>query len=162
MKKSLLFLSALMLAACSGHSGLENWKNYGVGSLDSSQLSEQQALAVFYRTADFNGPALNLFINGDYQASLLQKGYTSITLCANKHLISASYTSNKFGNRTNGVSYQLTAQETAYFRAMTDNAGKPSFERVDDAVARDELSRLSGEVTNTLPRVVHKKCTTTK
>lgn len=162
MKKSLVFLSALMLAACSGHSGLENWKNYGAESLDSTQLSEQQALAVFYRTADFQGPALNLFINGDYQASLLQKGYTPITLCANKHLVTASYTSNKFGNRTDGVSYSLAAQETAYFRAITDKAGKPGFERVDEAVARDELSRLTGKVTNTLPRVVHKKCTTTK
>lgn len=164
MKKSILTLAAasVLLAGCSvGGAGydsgraLEHWKNYGSDSLSTAQLSEKQALAVFYRTADFQGPAVNVYINGDYQASVTEKGYTPVAVCAENQLISASYTTNqKFGNRTRGESHVLPAQEIAFFKATTDANGNPAFERVSEEQAKSEMADLRGKVTHTLPRVV--------
>jgi OOP family OmpA-OmpF porin len=163
MKKSLLVLTVTgaVLAGCSSYdsgNALEHWKNYGSDSLSTAQLSDKQALAVFYRTADFQGPALNVYINGDYQASLTEQGYTPVAVCASNQLISASYTTNqKFGNRTQGSSHALPVKEVAFFRASTDGAGNPTFERVDVETAKAEMANLNGKVTHTLPRVVTDK-----
>lgn len=164
MKKLILLTSvALAVSACSvrNNGALEHWTNYGSDDLSTAQLSDKQALAVFYRTGDFQGPAVNVYINGDYQASLLERGYTPVAVCANNQLISASYTTNqKFGNRTQGANHVLPVKEVAFFRAATDRAGNPTFERVDANIAREELKNLKGKVTHTLPRVTNdKECT---
>lgn len=157
MKKIILLTSvALAVSACSirNNGALEHWTNYTSDNLSTSQLTDKQALAVFYRTADFQGEALNVYINGHYQASLLEKGYTPVSVCANNQLISASYTTNqKFGNRTQGTSHTLPAKEVVFFRATQDKSGNPSFERVEESVARAELKNLKGKVTHTLSRV---------
>lgn len=153
-------VATIALTACSVNSNkaLEHWTNYGSDSLSTSQLTDKQALAVFYRTADFQGEALNVYINGDYQASLLDKSYTPIAVCANNQLISASYTTNqKFGNRTQGSSHVLPVKEIAFFRATTDKTGNPTFERVEESVARAELKQLKGKTTHTLSRVTNNK-----
>lgn len=161
MKKLILLTSvALAVSACSvrNNGALEHWNNYTSETLSTSQLTDKQALAVFYRTADFQGPALNVYINGSYQASLLEKSYSPIAVCANNQLISASYTTNqKFGNRTQGSSHTLPVKEVAYFRATTDKLGNPSFERVDEAVAFADMKKLNGKVTHTLSRVMNDK-----
>lgn len=161
MKKLVIATTvALALSACTirNDGALEHWKNYGSDDLSTAQLSDKQALAVFYRTADFQGPALNVYINGDYQASLLEKSYSPVAVCASHQLVSASYTTNQqFGNRTQGSSYTLPVKEVAFFRATTDAAGNPAFERVEADVAREELKALNGKVTHTLPRVVSDK-----
>lgn len=161
MKKLIIATAvALTLSACSvrNDGALEHWKNYGSDDLSTAQLSDKQALAVFYRTENFQGPALNVYINGDYQASLLEKGYSPIAVCATNQLVSASYTtSEKFGNRTQGTSHALPVKEVAFFRAAVDAKGNPSFERVEEAVAREELKALNGKVTHTLSRAFKDK-----
>lgn len=161
MKKLILATAAVLaVSACTirNDGALEHWKNYTSDELNLTQLSDKQALAVFYRNADFQGPALNIYINGDYQASLLEKTYSPVAVCASNQLISASYTTNQtFGNRTQGTSYALPVKEVAFFRATTDKTGNPSFERVEADVAREELKSLNGKVAHTLPRVVTDK-----
>lgn len=159
--KKILFSSLVvtLLAGCSvigydSGSALEHWRNYDSDRLASSQLSDKQALAVFYRTADYQAPAVNIYINGDYHTSLLEKGYNALPVCATNTLISTSYTnSKKFGNRTEGISQTLNAQQIAYFKASKDSAGNPIFERVSEEVAKVELNDLSGKVDHALSRV---------
>lgn len=163
MKKLIIATSvALAVSACSVRSGdaLEQWDNYGSERLSTSQLNDNQALAVFYRTEQFQGPALNVYLDGDYLASVLDKSYTPVAVCANQQLISASYKTNqKFGNRTQGTRHTLPAKEIAYFRAVKDTSGAPTFEQVDAEVAKAELKQLNGKATNTLPRVkANKTC----
>lgn len=165
MKKLvLLIVIALSVSSCSLHNissggnALEQWTTYGAGSLGTAHLSDKQTLAVFYRTADFKGEALNVYINGDYQASLLDKTYTPVAVCANKQLISTSYTSSQqFGNRTHGIGYILPAKKVIFFRATLDAVGNPAFEQVEESLARKELQKLKGKVTHTLSRITHNK-----
>ena len=155
MKKlTLLAVTAFAVSACSTINSSESWENYTSDSISTAQLSDNQSLAVFYRTENFNGPAVNVYVNGDYQVSLLENGYSPITLCANNQLITASYSHEGFGNRTKGARYDLPARETAFFRAAV-KSGEVVFERVEDATAREEIKALTGKVSHSLSRVTH-------
>lgn len=159
--KKLFALGALaLLTACStpvgnydSQNAKEHWNNYGTDSLSTDGLNGEQALAVFYRPSELQGPAVNVYINGRYQASLLKEGYTPIAVCAEKSLFTASFTTNQqFGNRTQGVTYALPAQEKTFIRVTTDEYHQPIFERVSQAQAEAEMPS-KGKVTQTLSRV---------
>lgn len=159
MKKYLLVGALTLLTACTGtrtHDGKtvrENWENYSGEPLSTAQLSEREALAVLYRPSDLAGPAVNVYINGRYQASLLNEGYTPVAVCAEKSLFAASYTTNQgFGNRTQGVTYALPAQEKTFVRVTQNAAGEPIFERVSEEQAAAEMP-FKNKVTQTLSRV---------
>lgn len=155
MKKlTLLAATALVVSACSTSNPAENWTNYTSDSLSASQLSDNQSLAVFYRTENVDGPAVNVYLNGHYHTSLLEKGYSPVTLCANsQQLITASYTNEGFGNRTKGGTHSLVAKEITYFRAVTGKNNSVSFEKVDSEIASNELQGLNGKVAHGLSRV---------
>lgn len=160
---TLLTTAALAVSACSlgGASGgaLERWTNYGSDSFGTAELTEKQALAVFYRTADFKGDALNIYINGDYHSSLRDKSYTALVVCANRQRISASYSiSHQFGNREQGEHYVFPVKNIVFFRAATDSRGNPIFEQIEEKLAREELSRLNGKVQHTIPRSQDNVC----
>lgn len=160
--KKILMLSAVALSvvACTarGPAGnLEQWNNYGSTVINTENLTENQALAVFYRPAEQQGEAINVYINGDYQASLLDSSYTPIAVCATKQLFSASKTNkHAFGNRTQGARYTLPVHNIGYIRVTTDATGKAVLTKVSKEIAEQEMAGLK-LVTNTLSRVVTDK-----
>lgn len=161
--KKLVLASAVVLAlsACSVRNGgaLEHWNNYGDTTLSANGLADNQALVVFYREADVQGQAINVYINGDYQASLLDKSYTPMAVCASKQLFSTSYSANNsWGNRTEGSRFTLPVHEVAYVRVTNGNDGKPVLSKVSKEEGEKAVANLK-LVTNTLSRVVtHKAC----
>lgn len=168
MKKILLGTAvALALSACTLPRGglgsnepLEVWQNFeNVSALDEAKqaLAKDQALAVFYRKDDIEGRALNVYINRDYQASLLPNAYSAVAICADKHLFSSSFTTNqKFGNRSKGTHYTLPAGEVIYIRMLQDKKGETHFQKVEKSVAEKEIADLPRE-SQTLSRVFQKK-----
>lgn len=159
MKKTLLCLgvvAALTGCARDVNQPLEVWNNFEQSKI-SAQLGENQSLAVFYRQDDVQGPAVNVYIDGNYQASLLPNAYTPIAICADKHLFTASYTTNKqFGNRTQGISQTLPVNEVVYIKVSQQN-GKLAFTRVESAVGEQAVSQLPKE-NQTLSRVPAANC----
>lgn len=170
MKKiALASLVALALSACtlprggtglSSNEPLEVWDNFeNVSALDiaKQELGKDQALVVLYRKDDITGRALNVYINRDYQASLLPNAYSAVAICADKHLFSSSFTTNKkFGNRGKGTHYTLPAGEVIYIRMLQDKNGETHFQKVEKSVAEKELADLPRE-SQTLPRVFQNK-----
>lgn len=158
MKKSILGLSVVLaLSACSmqksANQPLETWKNFENSSISTANLGENQSLAVFYRQADVNGPAVNIYVNSDYQASLLPNAFTPVAVCADKNTFSASYTTNtQFGNRTQGVKYTLPVNQVTYIKVGQTANGQLTFTRMDSSVAEQEVAQLPKE-SQTLPRV---------
>ncbi|OOF77578.1 hypothetical protein BKG96_08125 [Rodentibacter caecimuris] len=155
MNKTLLCLgvvAALTGCARDANQPLEKWSNFEQSKINAQQLGENQSLAVFYRQDDVQGPAVNVYVDGNYQASLLPNAYTPVVVCADKHLFSASYSSNgKFGNRTQGVNYTLPVNQTMYIKVSQQN-GKLVFSQVESAVGEQEVSQLAKE-NQTLSRV---------
>ncbi|WP_218668356.1 hypothetical protein, partial [Rodentibacter trehalosifermentans] len=155
MTKALLCLGvAIALTGCARdvNQPLEVWNNFQSSKI-SVQLGENQSLAVFYRQGDFQGPATNIYIDGNYQASLLPNAYSAVPVCADKHLFSTSFSSNqKFGNRTQGVSYTLPIGEVAYIKVSQESNGQLYLQRVERSVAEQEIANLPKE-SQTLSRV---------
>lgn len=163
MKKVLAIAAvAAAVSACSVRSPegtLEHWKNYGNTTLTTEGLKDNQALAVFYRPAGVEGQAINVYVNNDYQASLLDQSYTPIAVCATKQLFSAAHSTNtQFNNDAQGARYTLPVNDIAYIRVTNDAAGKAILTKVTKEVAEQEIKDLR-LVTNTVSRVVtHKSC----
>lgn len=166
MKKLLLStLSVALLAGCSSNlahldseNALEKWSRYHEDTIHSTKLQDNQALAVFYRNDEVNQTGVNVYVNGDYQASLSTNSYSPVAVCVVKPLFSSSYVTNKkFGNRVDGLRPQLNAGETYYFK-LVDVNGKPSFEAVSAEQAKADLAASQGEIRHTLPRTTSKTC----
>lgn len=166
MKKLLLStLLAALLVGCSSEpthldsdKALEKWYRYHEDSIHSTKLQDNQALAVFYRGDAVNQTNVNVYVNGDYQASLTTNSYSPVAVCAAKPLFSSSYVSYKnFGNRVDGVRQLLTAGETYYFKLIDVN-GKPTFEAVSATQAKADLAATKGEIRHTLPRTFNREC----
>lgn len=154
MNKTLLCVGIIAtLTGCAHDTNrpLEVWNNFQDSKI-STQLGENQSLAVFYRQDDIQGPAVNIYVDGNYQASLLPNAFTPVAVCADKHLFSSSFTTNtKFGNRTQGVNYTLPVNDVTYIKVTQQN-GKLTFTRMESAVAEQEVSQLPKE-NQTLSRV---------
>ncbi|MBF0751302.1 MULTISPECIES: OmpA family protein [Pasteurellaceae] len=163
MKKPLLGLAVVLaVTGCATQRGdnqpLEVWQNFSESKINASQINEDKSLAVFYRQNDVNGPAVNIYVNGDYQASLLPNAYTSTMVCAGKSLFSSSFTSSsKFGNRTAGMQYNLPATKVSYIKVGQAANGKLTFTQMDAAIAEQEIAKLPRE-NQTLSRVATKDC----
>lgn len=159
MKKSLLIASVTFaLAACSvprsADQPLERWTNLENTSINADKLGDTQALAVFYRQDDIAGPSANIYIDTDYQASLMPNAFSAMPVCANKHTFSTSFVTNqKFGNRTDGITSILAAKQISYYKLVQEKAGRLSFVPVEESVAKQEIANLPKQ-TNTLSRVV--------
>ncbi|MBF0751552.1 MULTISPECIES: OmpA family protein [Pasteurellaceae] len=154
MNKTLLSLGIIYaLTGCSRDGQpLEVWNNFNESKI-SAQLGENQSLAVFYRQGDLQGPATNIYIDGNYQASLLPNAYSAVPVCADKHLFSTSFSINqKFGNRTQGVSYTLPIGEVAYVKVSQEANGQLYLQRVERSIAEQEIANLPKE-NQTLSRV---------
>lgn len=159
MKKSLLVgVLSLTLAACSiksnNVSSVEQWTNYDNQATDSSSLSSEKALVVFYRTSDFVGDAVNIYISGSYQASLLESSYTAVPICANTQILSSSFVTNQhFSNRKQGVTHSFPSQSETYMKVSLNPQGEPTFIQVDEQIAKQEIKDLKGIAKHTLSRV---------
>ncbi|QPB42995.1 OmpA family protein [Rodentibacter haemolyticus] len=155
MKKTLLGVGVVLaLSGCArdANQPLELWHNFSQTKLET-QLGENQALAVFYRQDDAQGGATNIYVDGDYQASLLPNAYSAVAVCADKHLFSTSLSSNQqFGNRTQGASYTLPVGDIAYVKVSQGANGQPYLARVEPSVAEQEIANLPKE-NQTLSRV---------
>lgn len=158
MRKTLICTSlALMLSACSTSRGtgtpLETWQNFKSSAITTQNLGDNHSLVVFFRQDDIQGPAVNVYVNGTYQASLLPNAMTPIAVCANNALLSSSFSSNTaFGNRTSGVQASLPAKEIAYIKVVQQANGQLGFMQVSSQDAERALANLPKE-NQTLSRV---------
>ncbi|OOF37295.1 hypothetical protein BKK49_11495 [Rodentibacter rarus] len=163
MKRSLAAVAlGLALTACSTQGlndrPLEVWSNFKQSSVSSQQLEENQSLVVFYRQNDVQGSAVNVYVNGDYQTSLLPNAYSAVSVCATKNLFTSSFSTTKdFGNRTQGMYYTLPANEIVYVKVKQETNGKLNFVRIEKSVAENEVAKLPKE-NQTLSRVRSNNC----
>lgn len=167
MKKTLLAVSlSFTLVACSGDdflsqlSRMEQWTNYDSQKADSHvALDNEKALAIFYRTPDVKGGAMNIYIEGEYQGALLDSSYTSVSVCANAQELASSFVSSQqFGHRPKGIKHSFSRGTTEYIKVVLNEKGEPTFVRVDEAVAKAEMATLKGKSAHTLSRVTNKSC----
>ncbi|MGV6988221.1 OmpA family protein [Testudinibacter sp. P80/BLE/0925] len=137
---------------------MEQWENYQSVDINTQDIPLGQTQLVFYRQQQLNGPAINIYIDGNYQTSLLENGFSAILLCAEPHLVSASFSSDTMaGNRTEGFKFASPSQQVTYIKIKNSKSGLPRFEFVATETALKDLSALNMQ-SQTLSRVPASRC----
>lgn len=159
LKFGLAVCASVMLTACSsGSLPLEQWQTFSEQKVSAENLNQGESLVVFYREPNLPETAMDIFVNQDYQTSLLNGGFSAVTLCANQNFISASYRTNQaFGNRTSGVHFYSPSQQATYVKLIGTKQGELAFEFVPEQEGRAAVDRLKYQA-NVLSRVVTKPC----
>lgn len=163
MKKVFWFSLVAMgfISGCAGNGygsskngKLEHWTVFDGKTIPEMKMGDKQSRVVFMREEGaVNGPAVNVFVDGDYLASLLGGGYRAAVVCSHGDLVLPSFSrNNRFADRDTGVDYNFVTGETAYVKVVSDAVGQPIFQRVSVQEGEEMLSSLKQE-TQTLPRV---------
>lgn len=159
LRVTAIALASLFLASCSLETApSESWELFKEKDIASIQLSNGEGLVVFYREPQTAGGAIDIYVNADYQTSLLDGGFSAIKLCAQQNLIAQSYTSNQsFGNHTSGVRFYTPSQQITYVKVGSNNGQPPYFTFVDSEQAEKALANLKYQA-NVLSRVDTQNC----
>ncbi|MBP6862192.1 MAG: OmpA family protein [Neisseriaceae bacterium] len=161
-KLSLLKVSVLsfILAGCAvsgGRNGqaVEQWHNFS-GAQPHTEVVAEKANVVFVRDEAFDdGSAVNVFVGGEYLASLLPGAYKQAQVCPDNQKLVAIHTDVKDRYLTKahgGQLYALTPEKTTYLRVAQNSNGQPHFL----AMTAEEVAAAKGQLkqqVHTLPRV---------
>ncbi|TCJ98418.1 outer membrane protein OmpA-like peptidoglycan-associated protein [Volucribacter psittacicida] len=150
--------ACLALTACSANNSPETWQNFTDKTVGADNLNQGESLVVFYRQPNTPGVAIDVYVNQDYQTSLLNGGFSAIKLCANQNFISTSYTSDRdFGNRTRGIHFYSSSQQITYVKVTSNGNQQPVFTFVDNEQGKRDVEQLQYQ-SNVLSRVIEKPC----
>ncbi len=149
-----------LLSGCGGFSGssangpLERWTTFDGKTVSLGEMGDKQSRVYFYREKGaFSGPAVNVFVDGDYLASILDGGYREAIVCSTGERILPSFTKNVgFADRDSGIDYNFITGETSYIKVSLGENNLPIFERVEPAIGQEAVNQLAQE-TQTLPRI---------
>ncbi len=159
--KKILILSvfSLVLSACtsgmsSSNGKLERWATFDGKTIPMEKMGDKQATVYFYREKGaFVGPAVNVFVDGDYLASIKEGGYRATLVCSTGERIFPSFTKNTgFADRDTGIDYNFEVGTVSYVKILLNKAGLPVFLRVSENEGKQAIGRLAQQ-TQTLPRV---------
>ena len=153
--KTILLAGVLAAStAATAQQGLaERWQTFGAPAPANEAVNSGWAGVMFYRSGG-GGGAANVYVNGEYLASLLPGGYRYAELCPYNQRLAAAYTGRDraYGIKANaGEFYDLPQGHVSYFRVV-DTGGGPTLQAVDRGTASAEISQLR-EQTHTLPRL---------
>ena len=153
--KTILLASVLAAStAATAQQGLaERWQTFGAPAPANEAVNSGWAGVMFYRSGG-GGGAANVYVNGEYLASLLPGGYRYAELCPYNQRLATAYSGRDraYNIKANaGDFYDLPQGRVSFFRVV-DGGGNPTLQAVDRATASRELGQLR-EQTHTLPRL---------
>ena len=132
----------------------EQWQTFGAPVPANESVTPGWAGAIFYRPAGAGGPAANIYVNGEYLASLLPGGYRYAELCPYNQRLASAYTGQDPAYNIKagaGELYDLPKGYVSFFRVIDGGMG-PSLQAVNRATAGRDLGLLREQV-HTLPRL---------
>lgn len=155
---------ALALAGCGSMGPVERWHMTDAQAPSNAAPSApvQPVRVVFFRQAsagDRVAQPVNLYINGQYQASLVGNAYTEQSLCPGTHRLAVQFNDvqQRYVTKTEGQQVAVGSAPMQYFRVTETAAGQAGLQAVgaDEASAAGNLRRLQA---HTVPRVVSNGC----
>lgn len=163
MNKSILasvVTSSLLLSACahniqsSSQGRLEHWDTFNGSTTHLHEsVGNNEVRVYFLREKGMidESKTVNVYVNGDYLASLKDGGERMAVLCSNGDKLEIGVSSSQhFIDRKNGVDYNFEVGKEHYIRVAMDG-DKPVFQRLDEEQGKDLLATLDEE-TQTTPR----------
>ncbi len=158
LAKTLLLSSLLTGCMVNGGSkgiAVEKWDNFKQAQ-PSEQITSDKANVVFVRDEAFtDGAAVNIFVGGEYLASLLPGAYKQADVCPDNQKLVAIHTNVKDRYLTKeygGQLYNLPKNQTTYLRVVQNSQGQPAFLAMN-AEQIEQAKLKAKQQTHTLPRV---------
>jgi hypothetical protein len=159
-----LALSTFILASCFNFAVaqdvIEEWKDFKDTSVQ--QAEQNLSSIVIFRPKDtINGPAVNIFIDGEYQSSLLPDAYTQASICAGVHHLSIAHTNILTRYKEKEVIGQKISPQKAkvsYFRIISLKDKSMKLEELHEVKAQEEIKKLTNRQNHTIPRVSKRIC----
>lgn len=150
--------SIALLAGCASpyrvDSAMEGSRGHGSVHLDG--VNETQASLVFLREEGaIGGKPVNIFVNGEYLASLQEGGFKQSVACAGNNRLTAHYTdvrSRYLEKERQGQIFDVPAGKVSYFRVTADVKGKPELQAMDSNAGQAAVGTLKQQM-HTLSRV---------
>lgn len=161
-------MALLGLQACSTAGGqVEQWHMVEGRAPHSAQpaagAGPQPVAVVFYRDVVSGSHAaapINVYINGQYQTSLVGQTYTQQALCPGNHRMMAARedVQRRYVSKDEGQSFKVGTEPVQYFRVSEGNGGVASIApaTAQAVAANANLRQLQ---THTVPRVIRNGCT---
>lgn len=147
-----LSLLTVALSAC-GVTGKPSYNAFSNQALP--QIAEGQSVVVLYRDQSGDAQAINIAINGEYQASLQKEGYTALNVCAKPQRLGAYASGSDAGymkKRNDGQFYSMAQNAYTYLRVSVNEMNQAVLTPVDEATAKSEMQAGKYQ-SNTLSRV---------
>ena len=155
-------VAVVMLAGCAvggGQNGedgraVERWHNFEQGQVVAP--AENAASVVFLRESEaIPGQSVNVFVNGEYLASLLPGAYKQSIACVGNNRLTSKYTNVRtryLEKEKEGQYFDVPAGQVTYFKVVPDASGAPSLQPLDAQTGQELVDNMKEQV-HTLPRV---------
>ncbi len=158
--------AVLVLAGCGSTGTVERWhmtdEQAPASGATAPGTPAQAVRVVFFRQAPASERAaqpINLYINGQYQASLVGSTYTEQSLCPGQQRVAVHFNDvqRRYVTKAEGLALAIGQAPTQYFRVTEDAAGQAGVRpaSADEARAAGSLRLLQA---HTVPRVVRNGC----
>ena len=153
---TVILLTVGSMAYADNRQPLAHWVNQEPATVNMT-IPQGLAGVMVLRTAaaGLPGPAVNVFVEGEYLTSLEPGGGKSIMICPYQQRLTVAYTdpSTRYVEKqTQGERYNLAVGEMNYFQVVAGANGKPVLSPLAAGQAQELLSRMQ-EQTHTMPRV---------
>lgn len=160
-------VAMLVLQACTTGATTPHWQLVEERSPQLAPEAEgsapQPVAVVFYRElgaeTETSRP-INIYINGQYQASLVGNTYTEQMLCPGEQQLMVAFNdvSQRYVNKEEGWVFDIDTRPIQYFRVADDGAGGAVISQVDGETAEAAKGSLQERQVHTISRVVNRGC----
>lgn len=139
---------------------LEEWKDFRSTSIQAPKKGTS-SIVIFRPKDTISGPAVNIFIDGEYQASLLPDAYTQAPICAGVHHLSIAYTNiltQYKEKKTIGQKINPQVNLVSYYRLVSLSDKSMHLEELTSSQALEGIKKLSTRQNHTIPRISQRNC----
>lgn len=138
----------------------ERWENFSKSDIEPPQ-KRMSSVVVFRPLNKVKGTAVNVYIDGEYHASLLPGAYTQVKLCPGSHRLKVAYTNvltRYKEKRATGQKSLLDPEEIEYYQIVTDKMSKPELKALSEVNALQLIKKLPSKQHHTITRVNKRQC----
>lgn len=154
-RHQLLWVMLPLLAAGCAYHPKEAWVDTTTAPY-STNVPDNLSSVVFYRQSDaIAGPTVNIYVNGQYAASLQPNAYRQEMICAQNQKFYAEFTDTDpaYSKKANeGTHYNLPEAAVSFFKIVSGSNGQPELQPVSPEQAQAEMVGVAQQ-NHTLSRV---------
>ncbi|MFT3779819.1 MAG: hypothetical protein QM772_16400 [Ottowia sp.] len=156
----------LGLAGCAGTGGpVEKWHMTDGAAPQAAQPlpgPRQPVAVVFYREAEGARASqpINVYVNGQYQASLVGNTYTEQSLCPGQHTLAVHFNDvvQRYRTKLQGQPARVDQRPMQYFKVAEGADGQASIVPMPADQVGGKIAALQHRQTHTLRRVTRNGC----